>query len=65
MKNLNFRNMTTVKPVYNDHPRYPKFVAVVDKWSLFRVSFTLLKLKFDPKIIVVVVDNWLLFRGGS
>jgi len=25
----------TVKPVYNDHPLKPKFVAVVDWWSLF------------------------------
>jgi len=28
-----------VRPMYNDHPLNPKFVAVVDKWSLFRVSF--------------------------
>jgi hypothetical protein len=26
----------TVKPVYNDHSRDPKFVAVVERWSLFR-----------------------------
>ncbi len=31
----------TVKLVYNDHPRDPKFVAVVDRWSLFRGSVTL------------------------
>jgi len=29
-----------VKPVYNDHPRDPKIVAVVDNWSLFRVLRT-------------------------
>ena len=29
----------TVKPVYNNHPGDPKFVAVVEKWSLFRCSF--------------------------
>jgi len=29
----------SVKPVYNDHPRDPKFVTVVDRWSLFRGSF--------------------------
>ena len=34
----NVKNKTTVKPVYNDHPRNPKFVAVVDRWSLFRGS---------------------------
>ncbi len=28
--------VNTVKPVYNDHPRDPKFVAVVDRWPLFR-----------------------------
>ena len=27
--------MNTVKPVYNDHPRDPTFVVVVDRWSLF------------------------------
>ncbi len=32
---------TTVKPVYNDHPRDPKFMAVGDRWSLFRGSFIL------------------------
>ena len=34
-----------VKPVYNDHPRDPEFVAVVDRWPLFRGSFMLCKLK--------------------
>ena len=29
----------TVKPMYNDYPRDPKIVAVVDGWSLFRGSF--------------------------
>ena len=33
--------MDTVKPVYNDHPWDPKIVAVVDRWSLFRVRFML------------------------
>ncbi len=36
---------STVKLVYNDHPRDPKFVAVVDRLSLFRGRFTLWKLK--------------------
>jgi len=53
----------TVKPVYNDHPRDPKFVAVVDRWSLFRGSFVLQKLKMRPQM-VVVVDKWSLFGGG-
>jgi len=25
------RNIDAVKPVYNDHPRDPKFVAIVDR----------------------------------
>jgi len=63
----------TVKLVYNDHPWDPKFVAVVDRWSLFRGSFMLWKLKlgplcyenwnWDPKI-EVAVDKWSLFGGG-
>jgi hypothetical protein len=31
----------TVKPVYNDHPRDPKFAAVVNRWSFFRGRFIL------------------------
>ncbi len=31
----------TVKPEYNDHPRNPKIVTVVDRWSLFRGSFVI------------------------
>ncbi len=33
--------MKTVKPVYNNHPRDTEFVAVVERWSLFRGSFML------------------------
>ena len=29
----------TVKPVHNDHLRDPKFVAIDNRWSLFRGSF--------------------------
>jgi hypothetical protein len=36
LKKLFKHNAYTVKPVYNDHPRDTKLVAVVDKWSLFR-----------------------------
>ena len=44
MNNINlnkFVNIGTVKPVYNDHPRDPKLVAVVDRWSLLGVNFML------------------------
>ena len=37
----NLSKVNTVKPVYNDHPRDPKFVAVVDRRSLFRGSLML------------------------
>ncbi len=30
--------MWQVKPVYIDHPWDPKFVAFIDRWSLFRDS---------------------------
>ncbi len=32
-------NVYAVKPVYNDSPWDPKFVAFVDRWLLFRGSF--------------------------
>jgi hypothetical protein len=35
--------INTVKLVYNDHSRDTKFVAVVDRWSLFKISFMLLQ----------------------
>jgi hypothetical protein len=35
------KNSSTVKLVYSDHPRDPKFVAVVYRWSLFRGKFEL------------------------
>jgi len=38
-------NSCTVKPVYNDHPRDPEFVVVVDRWPLIRGSFMLYNLK--------------------
>ena len=28
---------STVKPVYNEYPRNPKIVAVVDRWPLFMI----------------------------
>ncbi len=58
----------TVKPVYNDHPREPKFVAVVDRLSLFRGCFMLLKkIKTGPRNgsrcrQVVVIRRWSLTK---
>ena len=53
----------TVKLVYNDHPRDPKIVAVVDRWSLFRGHLCNKSSEWDLKM-VVVVDRWSLFGGG-
>ena len=46
---LCFQN--TVKPVYNDHP---KFVAVVDRWSLFRGTLCYKISIWDLKIVAVI-----------
>ncbi len=44
----------TVKPVYNDHPRDPKIVAAVDRWSLFGGHLCNKRSYRDLKIVVVV-----------
>ncbi len=41
------KRLNILKSVYNDHPRYPKFVAVVDRWLLFRGMIW--KLKSEPR----------------
>jgi hypothetical protein len=56
-------NNNTVKPVYNDHPRDPKIVAVVGRWSLFGGHLCYKRSNWDLKI-VAVVDRWSLFGGG-
>ena len=58
----------TVNPVYNDHPREePKFVAVVDRWLLFRCSLILLELEIGTQNVgrcrqVVAFRTWLLTK---
>ncbi len=57
----------TVKPVYNGHPQYPKFVAVVDRWSLFR-GIWCVDLNCDSKMVVAVggwslTQDWLYFEN--
>ncbi len=49
--------MNTVKPVYNDHNRDPKIVAVVGRWSLFRGRLCNKGSKWDHKW-------WSLQTGG-
>ena len=59
-------NINTVKPVYNDHPRDSKIVAVVYRGSLFRghlCQYGYKNLKWDQKM-VGVVDRLSLFVGG-
>ena len=51
-KATNIDVVNTVKPVYNDHPRDPKIVAVVDRWSLFRAHLCNKISKWDPKKVV-------------
>ncbi len=51
--------------LYNDHHRDPKFVAIVDRRSLFRESFTFKNRKCKPKNggrcrQGVVIRRWLL-----
>jgi hypothetical protein len=58
------QNWSTANFVYNDHPRNPKIVSVVDRWSLFRGSFMLQKLKAGLHHIgryrqVVAIRRWL------
>jgi hypothetical protein len=53
-------HLSTVKPVYNGHPRDPKILAVVQRWPVFG-SFSI---KIGIKISLDVVDRWPLFRGG-
>ena len=43
IKKILLKKRSTVKPVYNYHPRDPKFVAVVDRLLFFRGSFMLYK----------------------
>ncbi len=47
----------------NDTLGTQKFVAFVDRWSLFRGSFMLKNWKRDPKN-EVAIDNWSLLGGG-
>ena len=55
--------LSTVKPVYNDHPWDPKIVAVVDRWSLFKGRLYSKSPIWDLKM-VIVIDRWSLFGGG-
>jgi len=48
--NTQFRIFSyTVKYVYKSHPRDPKVIAVVNRWSLFRGLFKSKKLKIGHK----------------
>jgi hypothetical protein len=47
----------TAKPVYNDHPRDPKFVAVVDSGRCSELGLCYKNLNWDSKM-VVAVGRW-------
>ncbi len=49
--------------MYNDHPRDPKIVAVLDRWLLFRGHSCNKSSEWDHKM-VVVIDRGSLFGGG-
>ena len=38
---FDLEKQNTVKLANNDHPRDPKIVVIIDRWSLFRGSFML------------------------
>ena len=57
------QEVSTVKPVYNEHPRYPKIVVVVYRWSLFRGHLYYKSSNWDHKMLVVI-DRWSLYGGG-
>jgi hypothetical protein len=61
-----FLDIIQVKPVYNDHPRDPKIVAVVDRWSLFDCTVKPVHYDhlWDQKKVVVTL-RWSLFRGSK
>ena len=51
------------KPVYNDHSRNQVMVVSVDRWSLYRGAFVLLRWTME-QTTVVTVDRWSLYRGA-
>ena len=56
-------NRYTVKPVYNDHPRDPEIVVIVERWSLFRGQLCDKNIKPGPQkggcYLKVVVNSGL------
>jgi hypothetical protein len=57
------KNLSTVKPVYNNHPWDPKIVAVVDRGLLFSCSL-IYKNRNWAFEMVAFIGRWPLFRGG-
>ncbi len=53
--------MVTVEPLFNDLPRIPKIVAIVDRWSLLRGHLCYKMSNFD---LLDIVDRWSLVGGG-
>ncbi len=50
----------TVKPMYKDHTRNPKILAVVDRWSLIRGHLCFVSSRRDPEMMVAIGGGYLL-----
>jgi hypothetical protein len=62
-KSTRKKKITVQSNLFNDHHWDPKKVAVVDRWSLFRVYLCNENFNLDLKMMVVI-DRWSLFGGG-
>jgi len=58
-------NVHAVKPVYNDHPRDPKIVAIVDRWSLSGDYLCYKRSNWDLKIVAIVDRQVVAIRRWS
>jgi hypothetical protein len=57
----NYEIVSTVRPKYNSHPRDPKIVDVVDRWSLAKV----IKILEKYKMIISDSKNYLVIQNFS
>ncbi len=55
----------TAKLVYSDHPRGPKFVAVIDRWSLTQVWLYVEKhsrsVAYTSMFVIYLYESWVTF----
>ncbi len=60
---IQLHSMIKTKTEYNDHPRDPKIVSVVDTWSFF-VGHLCNEISKQDLKTVVVIDSRSLFGEG-